>query len=145
MSQPLAITSHLAIPRGELQYRFTRSGGPGGQNVNRTSTQVELTFDVLRSPSLNEEQRARLIQTLRRRIDNDGVLHLASHSTRSQLENREDVTQRFADLLAAALKPVKRRKKTNPSRAAAQRRLDVKKQRGTVKRERQAARRHPED
>lgn len=141
MSEPLIITSDLTIPRSELQYRFTRSGGPGGQNVNRTSTQVELTFDVLHSPSLSDEQRVRLIQMLRRRIDSNGVLHLVSHSTRSQLENREDVTLRFVDLLAAALKPVKRRKPTRPSRAAIEKRLESKRRRSRVKRERRSVRR----
>ena len=129
----LAITPSLSIPRDELRFRFTRSGGPGGQNVNRTSTQVELAFDVGRSPSLSSAQRARLISGLRRRIDSDGVLHLVSHATRSQLENRADVTARFAALLASALKPVKARKATRPTRAAREKRLDSKKARGTVK------------
>ena len=129
----LAVTPSLSIPRDELRFRFTRSGGPGGQNVNRTSTQVELAFDVARSPSLSAAQRARLMSGLRRRIDSDGVLHLVSHATRSQLENRADVTARFAALLASALKPVKARKATRPTRAAREKRLDYKKARGTVK------------
>src|SRR5438045_3026411 len=127
MSEPLAVTASLSIPRSELDYRFTRSGGPGGQHVNRTSTQVELTFDVLHSPSLDDEQRTRLIKSLRRRIDGDGVLHLVSHSTRSQYDNREDVTRRFVTMLASALKPVKRRKATAPTRASKEKRLAAKK------------------
>ena len=136
MAEPIFITQDLAVPPAELQYRFTRSGGPGGQNVNRTSTQVELTFDVLHSPSLNDEQRARIIRALRRRIDSGGVLHVVSHSTRSQLENREDATRRFADLLAAALKPVTPRKRTRPGRAAAEKRMESKKKRAETKRTR---------
>src|SRR5437660_10199239 len=135
----LMITPNLSIPRGELQYRFTRSGGPGGQHVNRTATQVELTFDVLHSPSLHDEQRARLIKALRRRIDGDGVMHLASHSTRSQFENREDVTERFVTLLASAVTPVKRRNATAPTRTSKEKRLEAKKKRAVVKRQRQTS------
>ena len=129
----LAITPVLSIPRAELRFRFTRSSGPGGQHVNRTSSQVELTFDVLHSPALSTEQRTRLIKGLRRRIDSEGVLHLVSHATRSQLENRADVTERFAALLASNLKPVKSRKATRPTRAAREKRLESKKARGTTK------------
>lgn len=129
----VAITPSLSIPRDALRFRFTRSGGPGGQHVNRTSSQVELTFDVLHSPAVTVEQRTRLIKGLRRRIDSEGVLHLVSHASRSQLENRADVTKRFAALLASALKPVKPRKATRPTRAAREKRLESKKARGTTK------------
>lgn len=138
MTGDLPITSALSIPRRELRYRFTRSSGPGGQHVNKTATQVELTFDVLHSPSLNNEQRALLIKKLKKRIDSDGVLHLVSHSTRSQLENREDVTQHFVELVAAALKPIKPRKPTRPSQAAKAKRLQEKKARGEIKKQRQS-------
>lgn len=134
----LRITDSLSISSDELQFRFTRSGGPGGQNVNKTATQVELTFDVLHSPSLDHAQRARLIQSLRRRMDGEGVLHLVSHATRSQVENREDVTARFVALLAGALKPVKKRKPTKPSRAAKEKRIAAKKARGATKKQRTA-------
>jgi ribosome-associated protein len=129
----LVITPSLSIPRDELRFRFTRSGGPGGQHVNRTSTQVELTFDVRRSSAVSAAQRMRLTQALGRRIDSDGVVHVVSHATRSQLENRADVTARFTALLASALKPVKARKATRPTRAARERRLAAKKARGTTK------------
>ncbi len=134
MTDSLLINPELAIPLRELHYRFTRSGGPGGQHVNKTATQVELTFDVLHSPSLNPEQRARLIRALKKRIDHNGILHLVSHSTRSQLDNREDVTHRFVELLASALKPAKKRKPTKPSQAAKEKRLAAKKMRGESKR-----------
>ena len=136
MNDSLSITDSLSIPRDELQFRFTRSGGPGGQHVNKTATQVELLFDVQHSPSLNDEQRARLLQALKRRIDNDGVLHLVSHATRSQLANREDASARFVALLATALKPIKKRKPTKPSRALHEKRLTEKKARGDVKKQR---------
>ncbi|MBI1801656.1 MAG: aminoacyl-tRNA hydrolase [Chloroflexi bacterium] len=136
MDDLLLILPGLAIPRSELQYRFTRSGGPGGQHVNRTSTQVELLWDAARSPSLTAEQLARLLHVLKNRIDGDGVLHLVSHSTRSQFDNREDVTARFVALLAAALKPVKKRRPTRPTRAAKERRITAKKARGEVKKKR---------
>jgi ribosome-associated protein len=136
MTELLQITSTLAIPRDELQFRFTRSGGPGGQNVNKTATQVELLFDAQGSPALNDEQRARLMQTLKRRIDSDGVLHLVSHATRSQSENREDAVARFVALLTDALKPIKKRKPVKPSRALKEKRLAAKKARGEIKQQR---------
>jgi ribosome-associated protein len=136
MNDSLSISDTLSIPHDELQFRFTRSSGPGGQHVNKTATQVELLFDVQRSPSLNDEQRARLTQALKRRIDNDGVLHLVSHATRSQLANREDAIARFVALLTAALKPIKKRKSTKPSRALQEKRLAEKKARGEIKKQR---------
>ncbi len=144
MSESLAITSELSLPLRELNFRFTRSSGPGGQHVNKTATQVELTFDVLHSPSLSDEQRARIIKALRRRIDTNGVLHLTSHSTRSQLDNREDATQRFVTLLASALRTIKPRKASRPSRAAKEKRLQSKKKLGDVKRQRQVSKRNTE-
>jgi ribosome-associated protein len=129
----LPITQGLAIPQEELHYRFSRSGGPGGQHVNRSETRVELLFDVARSPSLTEEQRARILARLAGYIDGDGVLHLVSSATRSQLENRLDVTERFRGLLAAALKPHKPRIPTRPGRAAKQARLEAKRARARIK------------
>jgi ribosome-associated protein len=136
MPDPLVITPSLSIPPDELQFRFVRSGGPGGQHVNKTATQVELTFDVAHSPSLDDGQRERIGQVLRKRIDGDGLLHLVSTATRSQTANREEVTQRFRVLLAAALKPVKPRRPTRPGRAAKEKRIASKKARGDVKKRR---------
>src|SRR5207244_10954796 len=99
----LMISTRLTIPRSELQYRFTRSSGPGGQHVNRTASQVELTFDVLHSPSLNEAQRARVLSKLKSYIDTRGVLHLTSQTTRSQNRNRAEVIERFTLLLQRPL------------------------------------------
>ena len=134
----LPISDTLAIPLEELRFRFSRSGGPGGQHVNRSATQVELLFDVTHSPSLSDEQRALVLQRLRGYVDADGVLHLVSSGTRSQLRNREEVTLRFAGLMARALRPVKKRHATRPSAAARARRLEQKRRRAESKRMRRA-------
>ena len=93
----IVINSNLTIPSSEINYRTTRSGGPGGQHVNKAETQVELLFDVTHSPSLDEAQRQRILSQLKNLIDQDGVLHLVAQSERSQLRNREIVTARFQD------------------------------------------------
>lgn len=129
----IPITADLAIPGSELRYRFSRSGGPGGQHVNRSETRVELLFDVAGSPSLSEAQRARITSRLAGYVDGAGVLHIVSSATRSQLENRADVTERFRGLLAAALHRHKHRVPTRPSRAAKQARLDGKRARSKTK------------
>ncbi len=100
-----ASTPALVIPRAELQFRTSRSGGPGGQHVNKVETRVELLFDVASAPSLSEDQRQRLLVELTTWLDNDGVLHLVSDSYRSQYRNREDVLARFVLLLQHALRP----------------------------------------
>lgn len=130
----LPITAQLAIPLAELDFRFSRSSGPGGQHVQRSDTRVELLFDVAHSPSLTDEQRARIRGRLAGYIDSNGVLHLFSSATRSQLENRADVTVRFQRLLAAALRPRKHRVPTRPSAAARERRLREKRARSQAKR-----------
>lgn len=122
------------VPLDELKFRFSRSSGPGGQHVNRSATQVELLFDVARSPSLTEEQRALVLRRLRGYIDADGVLHLVSSSTRSQLRNREEVVRRFAQMMERALRVPKPRRPTRPSVAARERRLAEKRRRAEVKR-----------
>jgi ribosome-associated protein len=132
----LRVTDELAIPIAELGYRATRSGGPGGQHVNTSSTRVELEFDVVGSPSLSEEQRARITERLASRIDSAGTLRLASSSSRSQHQNREDVTARLARLLADALRERKARKRTRVPRAAKEARLQAKKKRAQVKKSR---------
>lgn len=137
----IVISADLALPAGELRYRFSRAGGPGGQHVNRSETRVELLFDVAGSPSLTEAQRARLLHRLAGYIGGDGVLRLVSSASRSQLENRADVTARFQALLAAALRRQKRRVPTRPNRAAVQARLEEKRARSRIKQ----ARRRVED
>lgn len=129
----IVITPGLAIPESELAFRFSRSSGPGGQHVQRSDTRVELLFDVANSPSLTEEQRARILARLRGHIDNDGMMRLVSSASRSQLENRADVVTRFQMLLAIALRREKRRVATKPTAAAREQRLAAKKLRGRNK------------
>ncbi|MBI3659098.1 aminoacyl-tRNA hydrolase [Candidatus Acetothermia bacterium] len=123
------INETLSIPISELEFQFSRSSGPGGQNVNRTSTQVELYFDLVHSPRLSSEQKQRVLEELGSHIDKDGVLHLTSQETRSQVRNRELVIARFSELLHQALRPRKKRKPTKPTKAAKEERLKEKKQR----------------
>ncbi|MCS6845209.1 MAG: aminoacyl-tRNA hydrolase [Caldilineales bacterium] len=136
----LPINHRLAIPLSELSFRYARSGGPGGQHVQRTETKVELLFDVARSPSLSEEQRQLILTRLAGRIDSEGVLHLTSQAGRSQAENRAEVIERFRRLLAAALQPRKPRRPTRPSQAARERRLAHKRRRSQVKHMRRTSR-----
>ena len=107
--------------------------------MQRTETKVELLFDLAGSPSLTEDQRQLALSRLGGRVDSQGVLHLVSQTGRSQLDNREEVVERFRRLLAAALKPAKKRASTRPSAAARQRRLDAKRRRGQAKRSRRVA------
>ena len=130
----ILINNHVAIPLGELSFRYARSSGPGGQHVQRTETKVELLFDLAGSPSLSEEQRRLAMSRLGSRLDQQGVLHLVSQAGRSQLENRADVIDRFQRLLAAALRPPKPRRATRPTAAARQQRLEGKRRRGQAKR-----------
>ena len=132
----LRVTDTVTIPTAELQFHFSRSGGPGGQHVNRTATQVELTFDVQGSASLDESQRARVLGKLKSAIDSRGVLHLTCQTTRSQSRNRAEVIERFQRLLRQALHVPKPRRATRPGRAAVERRLQEKRRVGTLKQER---------
>ena len=132
----LQITGTVAIPLSELRYQFSRSGGPGGQHVNRTETQVELTFDVRGTTSLDESQRARVLGRLGSSVDSRGVLHLTCQTTRSQSRNRAEVTERFQRLLRQALHVPRSRRATRPHRAAVERRLQEKRRAGMLKQER---------
>ena len=132
----LRMTETVTIPLAELHFQFSRSSGPGGQHVNRTSSQVELTFDVLGSPSLNEAQRTRVLTKLKSYIDTRGILHLTSQTTRSQHRNRAEVVERFTGLLQRALHVPKRRIPTRPSPRAEARRLAAKQRTSTIKQHR---------
>jgi ribosome-associated protein len=132
----LTISPDLRLPLGELDYQASRSGGPGGQHVNTSSTRVEVWWDVAASPSLSEEQRARLLARLASRLDSSGRLRLVSSSSRSQLRNREDATERLREVVAEALRVPKRRRPTRPTKAAKAARLDAKRRRSSIKRER---------
>ncbi len=132
----LEITPELRIPLSELDYQASRSGGPGGQHVNTSSTRVEVWWDVASSPSLSPEQRARLLERLGPRLDSNGRLRLVSSGSRSQLRNREDVTDRLRSVVADALVVQKKRKATKPSRAAKAARLEAKRRRSSTKQRR---------
>ena len=135
---PLQITSRLVLPEGELSWRFSRSSGPGGQSVNTTDSRAEVSFDVGRSPSLDEHQRARALERLSGRLV-DGVLSVVAQDERSQLQNRELASSRLAQLLREALAPPPPpRRATKPTRGSKERRLAGKKLRSEVKRGRRA-------
>jgi ribosome-associated protein len=119
----LRINDQLSIPLAELRFQFSSSGGPGGQHANRSATRVELFFDVAGSPSLSEAQREQVLAGLKTYVDGQGTLRLVSQASRSQIQNRRQVTARFQALLARALRPRKRRRPTRVSRAERERRL----------------------
>jgi ribosome-associated protein len=132
----LEITRSVCIPTSELTYRAVRSSGPGGQHVNRAATKVELWWNAKTSPSLTETQRDRVLDRLGSRLDARGRLRLTASASRSQRQNRERVTQRFRVLLAAALKPVRVRKKTTVPERAKRARLEEKRRRAKLKAQR---------
>jgi len=132
----IAIDDNLSIPEEEVSFITSRSGGPGGQNVNKLETRVTLRFELAGSGSLSEEQKARLRERLATRITKDGVLQVTSQRHRTQGANREAAVERFAELLRESFREEAPRKKTRPSRAAKARRMDEKRRQSQRKRER---------
>ncbi|GGK18482.1 aminoacyl-tRNA hydrolase [Pilimelia terevasa] len=140
MADMLRVTDRLTIPGGELALRFSRSSGPGGQGVNTADSRVELSFDLLRSPSVPGALRARMLERLARRLV-DGVLTVVASEHRNQLANRAAARERLARLLAdAAAPPPPPRRPTRPSRGSRERRLDSKRRRAATKQGRQQPR-----
>lgn len=133
----LEISNALRIHPNELRLQLSRSTGPGGQNVNKLETRVTLLFDVEGTSSLSDAQRRRIHEVLRTRITKAGILRVTSQRHRTQAANRMAATERFIELLRGALAPVKKRRPTKPTRASKTRRLESKKQRGSVKKGRQ--------
>jgi len=137
LSEGLSVNESLVIPRGELDMRATRSSGAGGQHVNKTSSRVEISWNVKSSRALNDEQRERLLSRLASRLSDEGVIRIVASDTRSQLRNREAAEKRLAETIARALVIQKKRKPTRRPRAADEARLSKKKKHSERKRERQ--------
>jgi ribosome-associated protein len=131
----IRVSSTVTIPENELQLKFSRSGGPGGQNVNTRDTKVEVIFDVTGSPSLGPRQRERALRSLDGKLDSDGRLHVIASEERSQAQNRELAVGRLRNLMTDALRPDPApRRPTKPSKGAQERRLAEKRARGQLKR-----------
>jgi len=130
------INGRVSIPEDELVFTASRSGGPGGQHVNKVSSRVTLRFDLDASPSLTDGQKHRVRHRLATRVSRDGVLRVVCRSHRSQLANRREAIERFSELLRSALQRPRRRRKTGVPAAAKRRRLEDKKHRGELKRRR---------
>lgn len=134
----IRIDRHTLLRDDDVAFAFDRSGGPGGQNVNKVATRVTLWFDVRGCSSLSVEQRGRLERVLGGRLDRDGRLRIVCQTHRSQSGNRREAVQRLVDLLRGALRPPKVRRATRPTVAAGERRLRSKSRRSEVKRQRRA-------
>ena len=133
----LEITPTIQLDERELQFEYVRASGPGGQNVNKVATAVQLRFDVVNSPSLASDIKGRLIRLAGKRVNADGVLVIEAHRFRTQEANREDAIRRFVELVQRSSVAPKKRLKTNPTRSSREKRLKEKKNRGEVKKIRQ--------
>jgi ribosome-associated protein len=129
----IPITATLALREDEIDEEFVRSTGPGGQNVNKVATAVQLRFDVAHSPSLPEDVRQRLLALAGRRVTAEGILLISARRFRTQERNRQDARERLVELIRRAAEPPKVRRPTRPSQAAKARRLDEKRRQGTRK------------
>ena len=130
----IEITPSIRIHEDELDEHFIRAPGPGGQNVNKVASAVQLRFDAAQSPSLTLELRQRVIRLAGRRASNDGVIMIDAHRFRTRERNREDALERLVDLIRRAAHRPKPRKKTKPTRGSKERRLKAKSQRSGIKR-----------
>jgi len=133
-------TPDIQIREEELNFAFIRASGPGGQNVNKVATAVQLRFDVANSPSLPDDVRVRLTQLAGRRLTEDGELVIEARRYRTQEQNRRDAVERLLEMIRHAARKPARRVKTRPSAASRQRRLDAKRRRGQTKKQRETIR-----
>ena len=134
MKRRVQVSSRVSLDEDELSETFVRAPGPGGQNVNKLATAVQLRFDVARSPSLPEDVRTRLVRLAGRRLTGEGVLVIDAHRFRTQNRNREDARERLFELIRAASVAPKVRRSTKPTAASRERRLQEKRARSDVKR-----------
>jgi ribosome-associated protein len=134
----IRITERVRVPGAEVSLSFARSGGPGGQHVNRTETKVLLRWNAIASGALTPEDRSWLLQRLGSRLTSEGELLITSETHRDQRQNVEEALRRFADVVRAAIHRPVPRKKTRPSRGSKERRLSAKRRRGGIKRDRRA-------
>jgi ribosome-associated protein len=132
----IRVTQTVVIPRSELVVRATRSGGPGGQHVNTSSTRIEITWDVMRSRALTQDERARVVARLGARISDEGSVRVVASDSRSQRQNRERAEARLSDLIRRALAVPKARKRTRVPRGAVEARLQGKRHHQERKRQR---------
>jgi ribosome-associated protein len=132
----LFITPQIVIEESELEERFVRASGPGGQHVNKVATAVELRFDASRSPALTGDLRARLRTLAGTRMTDEGVIVIDARRFRTQAQNREDARERLAELVRKAAVRPKRRRKTKPTQASREQRISMKKRRAETKRRR---------
>jgi ribosome-associated protein len=139
MTEPIRVGRGVQVPAGAMAWKAIRSSGPGGQNVNKVASKVELRVELAAVTGLDTAARARLQALAARRLDADGRLLVTSQRTRDQLRNLEDAKAKVQKLVERALKPPRARRTTQPSPAAVERRLRTKKVRSTVKRQRRTA------
>ncbi len=132
----IQVTPDIAIPESEISERFVRASGPGGQNVNKVSTAVELRFDPSQSAAITSDVRDRLRTLAGSRMTADGVLVIDARRHRTQAQNREDARERLAELVRQALVKPRRRRATKPGKGAVERRIETKKRRSQTKRAR---------
>jgi ribosome-associated protein len=132
----ITIAPNVTLDADELQFRFVRASGPGGQNVNKVATAVQLRFDVAHSPSLSDPVRRRLMRLAGKRLTAAGEIVIEARRHRSQEQNRQDAIDRLAALIRQALAAPKPRHKTRPTRASRERRLAAKQRRGRIKQNR---------
>jgi ribosome-associated protein len=130
----IEVTPNIKIDESELQFEFVRASGPGGQNINKVASAVQLRFDVAHSPALPEDVRSRLAYLAGRRLTDEGILIIEAKRFRTQEQNRQDALDRFLTLIRRASQKPKLRKPTRPTAQSRQRRLEAKKRRGEVKR-----------